>query len=261
MHESMNKVAQVTLVFWVMKICATTLGETGGDLLSMTLSLGYAVSTAVFFGIFLVTLIAQVTSRSYHPLMYWAVIISTTTAGTTMSDYLDRTAGLGYIGGSLLLVAILISVLGIWRLALGSVSVNKIDNPKAEIFYWVTIIFYNTLGTALGDFLADPSGLGLGYEGGALVIFAVLAIIAAAYFLTSVLLTPLFWLAFILTRPLGATLGDILTKTHEQGGLDLGTIGSSIVLGIFLIVCVFFVNRNHSRGKAQQISGSGALRV
>jgi uncharacterized membrane-anchored protein len=261
MHESMNKIAQVTLAFWVMKICATTLGETGGDLLSMTLSLGYAVSTAVFFGIFLVTLIAQVTSRSYHPLMYWAVIISTTTAGTTMSDYLDRTAGLGYIGGSLLLVAILISVLGIWRLALGSVSVNKIDNPKAEIFYWVTILFSNTLGTALGDFLADSSGLGLGYEGGALVIFAVLAVIAAAYFLTSVSLTLLFWLAFILTRPLGATLGDLLTKTHEQGGLDLGTIGSSIVLGVFLIVYVFFVSRNHSQGKAQQISGGGALRV
>jgi uncharacterized membrane-anchored protein len=261
MHESMNKVAQVTLAFWVMKICATTLGETGGDLLSMTLSLGYAVSTAVFFGIFLVTLIAQVTSRSYHPLMYWAVIISTTTAGTTMSDYLDRTAGLGYIGGSLLLVAILISVLGIWRLALGSVSVNKIDNPKAEIFYWVTILFSNTLGTALGDFLADSSGLGLGYEGGALIIFAVLAVIAAAYFLTRVSLTLLFWLAFILTRPLGATLGDILTKTHEQGGLDLGTIGSSIVLGVFLIVYVFFVSRNHSQGKAQQISGGGALRV
>jgi uncharacterized membrane-anchored protein len=261
MHESMNKIAQVTLAFWVMKICATTLGETGGDLLSMTLSLGYAVSTAVFFGIFLVTLIAQVTSRSYHPLMYWAVIISTTTAGTTMSDYLDRTAGLGYIGGSVLLVAILISVLGIWRLALGSVSVNKIDNPKAEIFYWVTILFSNTLGTALGDFLADSSGLGLGYEGGALVIFAVLAVIAAAYFLTSVSLTLLFWLAFILTRPLGATLGDLLTKTHEQGGLDLGTIGSSIVLGVFLIVYVFFVSRNHSQGKAQQISGGGALRV
>jgi uncharacterized membrane-anchored protein len=236
-----------------MKICATTLGETGGDLLSMTLSLGYAVSTAVFFGIFLVTLIAQVTSRSYNPLMYWAVIISTTTAGTTMSDYLDRTAGLGYIGGSLLLVAILISILGVWRLALGTLSVDNIDNPKAETFYWVTILFSNTLGTALGDFLADKTGLGLGYEGGALVIGAVLAVIAAAYFLTSVSRTLLFWLAFILTRPLGATLGDILTKTREQGGLDLGTIGSSIVLGIFLVACIYFMTRNRSQGKLQQI--------
>jgi uncharacterized membrane-anchored protein len=253
MHESMNKVAQVTLAFWIMKICATTLGETGGDLLSMTLNLGYAVSTAVFFGIFLVTLIAQVTSRSYNPLMYWAVIISTTTAGTTMSDYLDRTAGLGYIGGSLLLVAILISILGVWRLALGTLSVDNIDNPKAETFYWVTILFSNTLGTALGDFLADKTGLGLGYEGGALVIGAVLAVIAAAYFLTSVSRTLLFWLAFILTRPLGATLGDILTKTREQGGLDLGTIGSSIVLGIFLVACIYFMTRNRSQGKLQQI--------
>jgi uncharacterized membrane-anchored protein len=248
MHESMNKVAQVTLAFWVMKICATTLGETGGDLLSMTLNLGYAVSTAVFFGIFLITLIAQVTSKSYHPLMYWAVIISTTTAGTTMSDYLDRTAGLGYIGGSLLLVAILISILGAWRLALGSLSVDNIDNPKAESFYWVAILFSNTLGTALGDFLADKTGLNLGYEGGALVIMAVLAVIAASYFLTSVSRTLLFWLAFILTRPLGATLGDILTKTHEQGGLDLGTIGSSIVLGIFLVGCILLARRDRSNG-------------
>jgi uncharacterized membrane-anchored protein len=248
MHASMNKVAQVTLAFWIMKICATTLGETGGDLLSMTLNLGYAVSTAVFFCIFLATLIAQVSSRSYHPLMYWAVIISTTTAGTTLSDYLDRTAGLGYIGGSLVLVAILVAILGIWRLALGSLSVDKIDNPKAEIFYWVTILFSNTLGTAVGDFLADQTGLNLGYEGGALVIAAVLAIIAAAYRFTRASHTLLFWLAFILTRPLGATLGDILTKTREQGGLDLGTIGSSIVLGIFLVVCIFFASRNRSQG-------------
>jgi uncharacterized membrane-anchored protein len=260
MHEGMNKVAQVTLAFWIMKICATTLGETGGDLLSMTLNLGYAVSTAVFFGIFLATLVAQVTSRSYHPLMYWAVIISTTTAGTTLSDYLDRTAGLGYIGGSLVLVAILVSILAVWRLTLGSLAVDRIDNPKAETFYWVTILFSNTLGTALGDFLADQTGLGLGYEGGALVIIAVLGLIAAAYFLTSVSRTLLFWLAFILTRPLGATLGDILTKTHAQGGLDLGTIGSSIVLGIFLVGCTLVLARNHaqekrrSQDKVQQIS-------
>jgi uncharacterized membrane-anchored protein len=261
MPDSINKVAQITLAFWIMKICATTLGETGGDLLSMTLNLGYAISTAVFFGIFLVTLIAQVTSRSYHPLMYWAVIISTTTAGTTMSDYLDRTAGLGYIGGSLVLVAILIAVLALWRLTLGSLSVDKIDNPRAETFYWVAILFSNTLGTALGDFLADQTGLNLGYEGGALVIGAALVMIAGAYFLTNVSRTLLFWLAFILTRPLGATLGDILTKTHAQGGLDLGTVGSSIVLGVFLVGCILASARNHSRGRPRQVADGDALRV
>ncbi|HWF96668.1 MAG TPA: hypothetical protein VG291_17070 [Xanthobacteraceae bacterium] len=257
----MNKVAQVTLVFWIMKICATTLGETGGDLLSMTLNLGYAISTAVFFGIFLVTLIAQVTSKSYHPLMYWAAIISTTTAGTTMSDYLDRTAGLGYIGGSLVLVAILIAILGLWRLTLGSLSVDKIDSPRAEAFYWVAILFSNTLGTALGDFLADQTGLDLGYEGGALVIGAALALIAGGYFLTNVSRTLLFWLAFVFTRPLGATLGDILTKTHAQGGLDLGTIESSIVLGVFLVGCISACARSHARGRARKIAGREPLRV
>jgi uncharacterized membrane-anchored protein len=261
MHETMNKVAQVTLAFWIMKICATTLGETGGDLLSMTMNLGYAVSTAIFFGIFLVTLAAQIASRSYHPLMYWAVIISTTTAGTTMSDYLDRSAGLGYIGGSAVLVAILLAVLGAWRFTLGSVSVGKIDNPRAEAFYWTTILFSNTLGTALGDFLADPSGLGLGYEGGALVIAAALAMIAAGYFFTGASRTLLFWLAFILTRPLGATLGDILTKTHAQGGLDLGTVGSSIVLAVFLAACVFLSARSRPRAEVQGDSGGEALRV
>jgi uncharacterized membrane-anchored protein len=253
MNETANKVAQVTLAFWVMKICATTLGETGGDLFSMTMSLGYAVSTAIFFGVLLIALIAQVTSSLYHPLMYWAVIISTTTAGTTMSDYLDRTAGLGYIGGSLVLVAILLAVLCAWRLALGSLSVNRIDSPKAEVFYWVTILFSNTLGTALGDFLADDTGLGLGYEGGALVITAALAAIAAAYFFTGASRTLLFWLAFILTRPLGATLGDILTKTHAQGGLDLGTIGSSIALGSFLAACIYLSARNRTCAEGSQV--------
>src|SRR5580704_6073083 len=249
MHQGMNKVAQVTLAFWIMKICATTLGETGGDLLSMTLNLGYAVSTAVFFGIFLITLVAQVGSKSYHPFLYWAVIISTTTAGTTMSDYLDRTAGLGYVKGSLVLATILVCILALWRFTLGSVSVNNIREPKVEIFYWITILFSNTLGTALGDFLADSSGLG--YEGGALVIAGLLAIIVAAYLVTNISRTLLFWLAFILTRPLGATLGDLLTKTHQKGGLDLGTIGSSLVLACFLIGCILVTNRHRPDEKAQ----------
>ena len=253
MHETVNKVAQVTLAFWIMKICATTLGETGGDLFSMTLGVGYAMSTAILFGVFLTTLVVQVASRSYHPARYWAVIISTTMAGTTLSDYLDRTAGLGYVGGSL--VGILIAILTAWRLALGSVSVSKIDNPKAEMFYWVTILFSNTLGTALGDFLADDTGLGLGYEGGALLIMGALAVVVSGR-LFAVSRTLLFWLAFILTRPLGATLGDILTKTHEQGGFDLGTIGSSAVLAAFLIGTILLLgNRRHT--EVRQSSGAG----
>jgi uncharacterized membrane-anchored protein len=240
MHGT-NKVAQVTLAFWVMKIVATTLGETAGDLLSMTLNVGYAVSTIILMGVFVVTLVAQVAAKTYHPFLYWLVILSTTTAGTTMSDFLDRTAGLGYVNGSLLLVTILIAVIALWRFTLGSVSVNHITTKKVEIFYWVTILFSNTLGTALGDFLADSSGLG--YEGGALVIGGLLALIAIAYYTTEISHTVLFWLAFVLTRPLGATLGDILTKTHDKGGLDLGTIGSSLVLAAVLVGFILMTGR------------------
>ena len=250
MSHTINKVSQVTFAFWVMKISATTLGETGGDLLSMTLNLGYIISTVIFFGIFIMTLVAQVASNSYHPFLYWAVIISTTTAGTTMSDYLDRTAGLGYVKGSLVLATILVCILALWRFTLGSVSVNNITKPKVEIFYWITILFSNTLGTALGDFLADSSGLG--YEGGALVIAALLALIVAAYLVTNISRTLLFWLAFILTRPLGATLGDLLTKTHQKGGLDLGTIGSSLVLACFLIGCILVTNRHRPDGAGRK---------
>jgi uncharacterized membrane-anchored protein len=181
----------------------------------MTMKLGCAASTAVFFGIFLMTLIAQVRARRYHPLLYWSVILSTTTVGTTMSDYLDRTARLGYIGGSLMLIGVLISVLATWRLTLGSITFDHVSDPKIETFYWVTILFSNTLGTALGDFMADSAHLG--YVGGALAIGAALAIIVGLYFCTQVSRTLLFWLAFVLTRPLGATLGDTLNKTHAKG--------------------------------------------
>jgi uncharacterized membrane-anchored protein len=232
----LNKVPQVTLAFWVIKICATTLGETGGDALSMTLNVGYAISTAIFFGIFLVTLFAQISAKRYNPVLYWLVILSTTTAGTTMSDYLDRTAHFGYLGGALVLVAILIAVLVAWRLTLGSITFDHVTDPKVEAFYWVTILFSNTLGTAFGDFMADDTGLG--YVGGALVIGAVLAVIAAAYFFTKISRTLLFWLAFVLTRPLGATLGDTLTKTHDKGGLDLGTFPASLVLAVAMVVLV-----------------------
>jgi uncharacterized membrane-anchored protein len=245
MSEAASKVSKITFAFWVMKICATTLGETGGDLLSMTLNLGYALSTAIFIAIFIVTLAAQLAAKSFQPLLYWAVIISTTMAGTTMSDYLDRTAGLGYVEGSALLVTILACILALWRFTMGSVAVDNITQPKVEIFYWVTILFSNTLGTALGDFLADSSGLG--YEGGALVIAGLLAIVLAAYLVTKISRIALFWLAFVLTRPLGATLGDLLTKNHAQGGLNLGTVGSSLILAVFLIGCIVLANRRRAR--------------
>jgi uncharacterized membrane-anchored protein len=241
----LSKVPQVTFAFWLIKICATTLGETGGDALSMTLDLGYAVSTAIFFGLFLVTVVAQVGAKVYHPFLYWGVIVATTTAGTTMSDYLTRTAGLGYAGASLLLFAILIGILAAWYFSLGSVSVNRITDPKAEIFYWVAILFSNTLGTALGDALADTSGFG--YEGGALVFAGALALIAAAYFFTNISHTALFWLAFILTRPLGATLGDLLTKPIANGGLNLSRITSSLIIAAFIIAALLITTRNSNR--------------
>jgi uncharacterized membrane-anchored protein len=235
MH-AMNKVPLVTFAFWVIKILATTLGETGGDALSMTLDLGYATSTVIFFAIFIVTLSAQVAVTKYHPFLYWAVIVATTTAGTTLSDYLDRTLALGYPKASLLLFAMVLLVLALWRATTGSVSVDNIASRKAEIFYWVTILFSNTLGTALGDFLADSSGLG--FEGGALVFAGVLALIALAYFYSNVSHTLLFWAAFILTRPLGATLGDFLTKPRDAGGLDLGTINSSAIMAACIVVLI-----------------------
>ncbi|MGH8713788.1 MAG: COG4705 family protein [Casimicrobiaceae bacterium] len=229
----MNKVAKITLAFWVIKICATTLGETGGDVLSMTLNLGYAISTVIFFGLFVLALATQVSSKTYHPFLYWAVILATTTAGTTMSDFLDRTLRLGYVEGSLLLIAALVAILAVWKLLIGSVQFKNITTPRVEIFYWVTILFSNTLGTALGDFVADTSGLG--YEGGALVFGGALILIAIAYFKTKISHTLLFWAAFVLTRPLGATLGDELTKPHANGGLNLGTIPSSFVIAALLI--------------------------
>jgi uncharacterized membrane-anchored protein len=237
----LNKVPQVTLAFWICKIIATTLGETGGDALSMTLGLGYAVATAVFFGLFLAALAAQITARRYHPALYWLVILATTTAGTTMSDFLDRTAHLGYLGGSAVLIGVLVAVLAAWRLALGAITFDHVTDPRVEAFYWTTILFSNTLGTALGDFMSDDAGLG--YQGGALVIGGLLALIAAAYFFTKVSRTLLFWLAFVLTRPLGATLGDSLTKTHAQGGLDLGTLPASLALAAALVGLIVFVAR------------------
>lgn len=239
-----GKVPVVTLAFWVIKIVATTLGETGGDVLSMTLKLGYLLSTVFFFGVFAVAVFAQVSAKRFHPWLYWLVILATTTAGTTLSDYLDRTAGLGYLGGAALLLTVLVAVLALWKLTLGSVAVDHIQDRRAETFYWVTILVSNTLGTALGDFFADNTWmvngreLVLGYAGGGLVFGGALAVIAALYIFTKVPRTILFWCAFVLTRPLGATVGDLLTKPLDHGGLALGTIAASAALAAFLVVAI-----------------------
>jgi uncharacterized membrane-anchored protein len=253
-----TKVPDVTLTFWLIKIAATTLGETAGDALSMTMQLGYAVSTAIFFAFFASAVAVQIRAKVFHPLLYWLVIVATTTVGTTMADYADRSLGIGYVGGSLVLFTILMVVLAAWRWSTGSVSVRNIATPKAEWFYWLTILFSNTLGTALGDFLADTSGLG--YEGGALVFGAMLALIALAYFFLQISHTLLFWAAFILTRPLGATLGDLLTKPHSHGGLDFSRITSSGVIAVAIGMAILLTSRRRvavdARGGRAQ-SGSG----
>ncbi len=236
----MSKLPAITLLFWIMKICATTLGETAGDLLSMTLDIGYAASSLLLLGIFLVTVVAQLRTDRYHPALYWSVILATSTAGTTMSDYMDRTLELGYAMGSLVLVSLLGVIFLVWRLTGESFSVSHIRSRKVEILYWTAILFSNTLGTALGDFLADDSGLG--FAGGAILIGGLITVVAALYAFSNVSRVFLFWVAFVLTRPFGATMGDVLTKTHEQGGLDLGTMGSSAVLGAVLVALVAYTH-------------------
>jgi uncharacterized membrane-anchored protein len=243
--HNMNKVAQVTIYFWIMKICATTLGETGGDLLSMTMNVGYAISSIILLSLFFVTLFVQLGTKKYHPAIYWAVIVTTSTAGTTISDYMDRTLELGYAKGSLILVSCLVVILGIWRYSEGTLSVNYIQTKKAESFYWTAILFSNTLGTALGDFLADSSGLG--FLGGAVLIGALLGLVVIAYYFTSISRVVLFWVAFVLTRPFGATFGDVLTKPVEKGGLNLGTLGSSLVLASLLVMFVVYTTIKHKR--------------
>jgi uncharacterized membrane-anchored protein len=237
----LSKVPEVTLAFWLIKICATTLGETGGDAVSMTLDLGYAVGSAIFMAFFLVAVAFQIGAKSYHRFLYWTVIVATTTVGTTMSDFLTRSAGLGYLWSSVILFAGVLLVLALWHFAVGTVSVNHITNRKTESFYWGTILVSNTLGTALGDCLADTTPLG--YEGGALVFGAALALVAAAYFWTNLSHTALFWSAFVLTRPLGATLGDVVTKPVAEGGINLSRITSSAVIAAFIVVAILFTSR------------------
>ena len=232
----MNKLPQITLAFWVMKICATTLGETAGDLLSMTLNVGYAISSLILISVFVLTLVTQLMAKTYKPLLYWIVILSTSTAGTTMSDFMDRTLELGYATGSMILIAILLAIFAAWRLSGDSLNVSKVQSFRGEMFYWMAILFSNTLGTALGDYLADDSGLG--FAGGALLIGSAIGVVVLLKYLTKLSSVLLFWVAFVLTRPFGATLGDFLTKSHEKGGLDFGTIGSSAVLAGILVVMI-----------------------
>jgi uncharacterized membrane-anchored protein len=234
-REIPSKVPAITLGFWMIKIAATTLGETAGDTLSMTLGLGYLVSTAVFAVGLIVLVTAQISASRFHPFLYWGTIIASTTAGTTLADFTDRSLGIGYLGGSMLLLGCVLGSLAIWYRAEGTVSVNTVATPRIEIFYWVTITFSQTLGTALGDWAADS---GLGYLGGALTFSAALAAVAAAYFWTPVSRVWLFWMAFILTRPLGATVGDFFDKPHDQGGLAVSRPVASLVIATFIVVCL-----------------------
>ncbi|HEY9790125.1 MAG TPA: hypothetical protein V6D22_06995 [Candidatus Obscuribacterales bacterium] len=244
-HDSVvGKLPQITLAFWIMKISATTLGETAGDLLSMTLKVGYEISCLILLSIFVVVLFFQLRSKSYHPFLYWGVILATATAGTTISDFMDRTLQLGYVHGTLILFSLLLVVLGVWRLSTGSLSVTEVKSRKGEAFYWAAILVSNTLGTALGDFLSDSSGLG--FAGGALLIGSLIALIAAANYFTKIPKVALFWAAFVLTRPFGATMGDLLTKGPDKGGLGFGTIGSSLVLFAILVFTIWWTHRHHT---------------
>lgn len=252
-ENNLSKVARVTFLFWVMKICATTLGETAGDLLSMTLNVGYAISTLILLGVFIVTLVLQLRSRAFHPALFWIVILSTSTAGTTLSDYMDRTLGLGYAMGSLILFSTLVLVLAVWRYSENTLAVDNIRSRKAESFYWAAILVSNTLGTALGDFLADDSGLG--FLGSALLIAGLIAVVVLAYYFTRINRVTLFWIAFVLTRPFGATFGDLLTKPADSGGLDFGTVGSSLILASVLFGLILYTSfRTGPQSQQQDLS-------
>lgn len=231
-----SKVPEVTQLFWIMKVAATTLGETGGDSVSMSMKLGYFVGSLIFSIVFIVVVIAQISSRHFNPFLYWTTIIATTMVGTTLADLADRSLGIGYAGGTALLLTLLLASLFIWYKSLGSVAVETVSSPKAEMFYWITIMFSQTLGTALGDWTADTAGLG--YGGGALIFSAMLALIVAAYYATNISRILLFWLAFILTRPLGAVVGDFLDKPLDSGGLALSRYSASAALMVFIIGCI-----------------------
>lgn len=247
MMNALSKVPEVTLLFWIVKIAATTLGETAGDAVSMSLNLGYVVSTGIFAVIFGIAVATQIKAKSFNKWLYWATIIATTTLGTTIADYVTRSLGIGYAGGSALLIVLLGLCLIIWQKTMGSIAVDSVSKPKAEIFYWTTIMFSQTLGTALGDWVADTKGMG--YTTSALIFGSLLILIALAHFGTKISKTLLFWSAFVLTRPLGAVLGDFLDKPIDHGGLALSRFGASAALLIFIIVCLLvFKQRASAKG-------------
>lgn len=244
-EHALAKVPEITLGFWLIKIVATTLGETGGDAVSMSMNLGYLVGTGIFAAVFLAAVIAQVKAKSFHPFLYWTTIIATTTVGTTLADFADRSLGIGYAGGTSLLLALLFGSLFAWHRTLGSVSVSTVRSPKAEAFYWLTIMFSQTLGTALGDWTADTAGLG--YTGAAIVFSGMLAVVVAAYYWRGVSRTLLFWAAFILTRPLGAVVGDFLDKPVGAGGLALSRYSASAALLTFMLLAILMVRQRAAR--------------
>jgi uncharacterized membrane-anchored protein len=235
-NNGLSKVAAVTFTFWIIKILCTTLGETGGDAVTMSMNLGYLVGTLIFAAIFLIAVIAQVLSKKFHPFLYWFTIIATTTVGTTMADLADRSEGLGYAWGSALLLTLVLLSLGVWYWSAGTVSVSTVSSPRIEIFYWVTIMFSQTLGTALGDWAADDAGLG--YLGGVAVFGGALLVVAALHFFTKISKTGLFWAAFILTRPLGAVSGDLFDKPIAQGGMAISRYTASGVLAAAILICI-----------------------
>jgi uncharacterized membrane-anchored protein len=247
-EDALSKVPRATLAFWLIKILATTLGETGGDALSMQLGLGYLVSTLIFLAFFAVTLAGQVAARRFHPLFYWACVVATTTVGTTTSDYFDRSLDLGYVKSSAILLAGVIVVLAVWRRTTGAIAVDRVTTRNNETFYWLTILVSNTLGTALGDFTADD--LGVGFEGGALIFAGLIALVAVLHFFTRIPKPILFWAAYVLTRPLGATLGDTLTKPLDHGGFNLDRIAASLAILVVMVAGVWLTERRQARASA-----------
>lgn len=243
--RALTKVPELTLLFWIIKIAATTLGETGGDAVSMSMSLGYLIGTAIFAATFLIAVVVQIKTSRFNPWVYWITIIATTTVGTTLADFADRSLGIGYAGGASVLFVLLLSSLTIWRFVMGTVSVESVATPRAEIFYWVTIMLSQTLGTALGDWTADSAGLG--YLGGVLVFVTLLALVVALYVFTRVSRTVLFWAAFILTRPLGAVVGDFLDKPHADGGLALSRYSASATLLALIAACILLFPQRAAR--------------
>jgi uncharacterized membrane-anchored protein len=238
-QHALSKVPEVTLWFWIAKIFATTLGETAGDTVSMTWNLGYLIGTAIFFVLLVILVIAQIRARRFHPFLYWATIIASTTAGTTLADFADRSLGIGYTGGTALLLALVLLSLGTWRAVEGKISADTIVTARTEAFYWTTITFSQTLGTALGDWAADTNGLG--YLGGAALFGGLIAVVALLHYTTKISRVGLFWAAFILTRPLGATVGDFLDKPIAQGGLDFSRPLASAVLAAAIVLIILLV--------------------